>query len=146
MLNVPTAQMSFDSSGGDSTQNIASRTEIGACDLVPVCAVHMADQSLRAAVARTHRPHVIARLGDHLVERSPFPTEACTCAQALPFQCSINGDVRPPVVYEPTAHTLPAETADTPYSLLVALGLVLPTMLQFEPFQCSISAPSLTPL
>src|SRR5438309_143762 len=61
-----------------------------------------------------------------------------TTLQVLPFQCSVRGWGKEPVVWlEPTAHTSPAAVAATPESPLEVPGFGLETTLQALPFQCS---------
>src|SRR5579859_5002984 len=65
-----------------------------------------------------------------------------TTLQAVPFQCSMSGaysaDGAGLLVPSPTAQTLLAEIAATPFSLLInGAGLGLDTTLQAVPFQCS---------
>src|SRR5712691_9730197 len=66
-----------------------------------------------------------------------------TTLQLDPFQCSMSGakvaEGPTPLVSSPTAQTLFAEMATTPFSVLLASpGPELLTTLQVLPFQCSI--------
>jgi len=70
-------------------------------------------------------------------------SELVTTLQLDPFQCSISGlnsaEGAELLVSSPTAQTLCAEMAATPFSLLIASpGPELLTTLQALPFQCSM--------